>query len=128
MQNSSAVPVVFLIDDNLEFAYLIERYCAASGCKMQHFMTTAETLGHFQQSLPNVLLLNMMLTSGNSQRFIMALKHDKQLMHIPVIAFSSLRDENRAKSEGTDYFLLKPIMYNDFLTALQATGVLPQAA
>ena len=95
---------------------------------MRHFMTAAETLGQFQQNLPNVLLLNMMLTSDDSQWLIAAIKHDKKFKYVPVIAFSSLRDENRTSSEGTDYFLLKPIMYNDFLAALQATGVLPQAA
>jgi CheY-like chemotaxis protein len=128
MQASSAAPVVFLVDDNLEFAYLIERYCAASGCLMRHFMTTAETLGQLQQNLPNVLLLNLMLTSDDSQSLIAAIKHDQKFKHVPVIAFSSLRDENRARSEGTDYFLLKPIMYNDFLAALRAAGVLHQAA
>jgi two-component system OmpR family response regulator len=128
METTMEIPVVYLVDDNLEFAYLIERYCAACGCQMRHFISIAEALGQLEKNLPQALLLNLMLSSGDGQEFVQTMKHDKNFKHIPVIVFSSLRGENHAGNESTDYFLMKPIMYTDFLAALRATGVLHQAA
>jgi len=50
-------------------------------------------------------------------------KSGETYKQIPLIVFSAIRDEAHARNEGADYCLWKPIMYDDFLSALEALGV-----
>lgn len=128
MLNAEESPFVFLVDDNPEFAYLIDRYCESCGCQVRHFLTTREALAQLEQNPPKAILFNMMLPSDDSQELIQTVRNNKNFKPVPVVMFSSIQDETRARSEGADYFLWKPIMYADFLLALQATGVLHSTA
>jgi CheY-like chemotaxis protein len=117
------IPLILLIDNSLDFAYLIDRYGAKSGCRIDHATTIEGALAKIKHNPPEALLLNLMLPSNSGWQLLQSAKCDESLKRIPIIGFSSIRDEARARVEGADYYLWKPIMYDDFLSALEAVGV-----
>jgi CheY-like chemotaxis protein len=117
-------PTILLIDNSLDFAYLIDRYGAEGGYRIDHAATFEEALTYLEQNSPQALLLNLLLPANAGWDFLERVKSDESLKGFPVIVFSSIRDEERALSAGANGCLWKPIMYADFQAALLDVGVL----
>lgn len=117
------MPLILLIDDNSEFAYLIDRYGAASGCQIEHVTTVDEALILLRDHPSDAFLLNLLLPSEDSWRFLQLVKGDEILKNIPGIVFSAIRDDERAMTAGAKFCLWKPIMFSDFIAALTAIGL-----
>jgi CheY-like chemotaxis protein len=118
-----AMPLILLIDDDSEFAYLIDRYGAESGCQIEHVTTVDEALNLLRIHPSDAFLLNLLLPSEDSWRFLQLIKKDGILKNIPGIVFSAIRDEERAMTAGANFCLWKPIMFSDFVAALTAVGL-----
>jgi two-component system, chemotaxis family, chemotaxis protein CheY len=121
-------PTILLIDNSLEFTYLIDRYGAEGGCRIDHAATIEEAWSYLEQNSPQALLLNLLLPVNAGWCFLESVKGDESFKGIPVIVFSSIRDEERARSAGANSCLWKPIMYADFQAALWDVGVLRSPA
>ena len=117
-------PIILLIDNSLDFAYLIDRYGAEGGYRIDHATTVEEALTYLDQNSPQALLLNLLLPENAGWYLLERVKSDEALKGIPVIVFSSIRDEERARSAGANGCLWKPIMYADFQAVLFDVGVL----
>jgi CheY-like chemotaxis protein len=115
-------PTLLLIDNNAEFAYLIDRYTKTSGWKMawaQALSTAQETLaaGCGPQGV-NLVLLNVLIQPDTGWQFLSTLKSHPHYRKIPVAVYSSVPDEARAEREGADFYLWQPILYPDFARLL----------
>lgn len=111
-------PTLLLVDNNPEFAYLIERYAETSGWKM----VWAKAVNAAEESLTaqaiDLILLNVNLPPAAGWDFLRALKTDPGRQNIPVAVYSSVPDEAQAEKEGADFYLWQPILYPDFARVL----------
>jgi CheY-like chemotaxis protein len=116
-------PTILLIDNSDDFAYLIDRYGIEGGYRVDHAATIAEAWLYLDQKSPQAIMLNLLLPDQAGWEFLEQFKSEDCRQLMPVIVFSSIRDEARARLAGADSCLWKPIMYADFQSALFSVGV-----
>ena len=58
---------------------------------------------------PRVVILEMLLPGRDGIQTCRALKEDPQTAHIPILFFTYLNAEARARQAGAEAFLLKPV-------------------
>ena len=117
-------PIILLVDNDPEFAYLIERYCGMIHWQMARADSIDEAMQHLRQHQPAMILLNLLLPPEGGWRVLRAIKASPLGAAVPVTAYSSIPDEERALSEGADYCLWKPVMFEEFVAALEAAGLI----
>jgi CheY-like chemotaxis protein len=116
---------ILLVDNDPEFAYLIERYCGMINWQMVRASSGDEALAQLRQRRPAMIMLNLLLLPPEGGwRALRAIKASPFGATIPVTVFSSIPDEERALSEGADYCLWKPVMFEEFVAALEAAGLI----
>ena len=118
-------PIVLLISGDPRFIYLIERYGRSSGCRVVGANTEEEALTQIHHERPTLILLDVYLPPLDCWHIFAALKADRATHDIPAAVCSAITEEARAWEEGADYWLAQPVLYEDFLTVLAATGTLP---
>ncbi len=121
-----SVPKIMLVEDDPQFVYLIQRYAHRSGCQIIHVDSISEAVPLAQKELPHLILLDLGLNGmddwrSQSWRFLQALKADPVTGKIPVFVCSASEVATRGWEEYADGCLLKPVMYEDFMTALATT-------
>ncbi len=110
---------VLLIEDDPQFVYLIQRYADTSGCLLLHASSFDQALALARQERPNLILLELASPNANSSQILHALKADPFTCRIPVFLCSTNEAILAESEEQADGCLLKPVMYQDFVTALQ---------
>ena len=120
-----SLPKVILIEDDPQFVYLIQRYARSSGCQLIHVDLISQAVSLAQKELPNLILLDLALNGTSGWQVLQALKADPVTSKIPVFICSASEVATRGWEEYADGCLLKPVMYEDFLTALAATSYHP---
>ena len=72
-----------------------------------------------RSQLPELILLDMVMPDMDGLALCQALKADEATQHIPVAVCSWLDDEECELAAGATFYLKKPILYADFLAALE---------
>lgn len=119
---SSESTLVLLVEDDPQFAYLIQRYAQSSGCEFIWVNSTSEAASQIQQALPDLILLDLALSGTDDWQALQALKANPVTCKIPVFVCSSSEVAAQGWEEYAEGCLLKPIMYEDFVAALAATS------
>ena len=112
--------LILLLDNDSEFAYLIERYCETIGWKVTRANNLPEAFVQIQKQKPAMILLDLLLPPYGGWEALRALKQSLEAGNIPVTVYSSIQEEERAWGEGADFCLWKPVMYEEFLATLEA--------
>lgn len=115
--------LILLVDNDPDFAYLIERYSAAIDWEVARASSVEEALEVIRKQKPAIILLNLLLPPYGGWSTLRALKSSGETAFIPVTVYSSVPDEERAWGEGADFCLWKPVMYEEFLATLEAAGL-----
>jgi CheY-like chemotaxis protein len=110
----NAPPTILLVDNNAEFAYLIERYCESAGWKVVWAQTAKRAINLLETSQPHLIVLNLLIPPEGGWNFLNTCKTGAHTREIPVAAYSALPDEARARNESVDFYLWQPIHYQDF--------------
>jgi CheY-like chemotaxis protein len=123
----STQPSLLLIANHPQFTYLLERYGERSGCRFSSADSIDKAVEQMRRDRPAIVLLHLNLTgwSHDGWPILHHLKQHCATHDIPIAIISAIVDEARARAEGAAYWLWQPVMYDDFLSALVATGVLP---
>ena len=111
---AETAPILQLVDNNPEFAYLIERYIQPTGWTMNWTASLHGAEEQLQLCPPNIILLNLLIPTEGAWNFLRRLKTDPETQNIPVAVYSSVPDEARAQLAGADYYLWHPILFEDF--------------
>ena len=114
-------PRVMLVEDDPQFAYLIQRYARSSGCQLIHVDSIGRAVSQAQKEFPDLILLDLALNGTDGWQVLQALKADPVTSTIPVFVCSASEVATRGWEEYADGCLLKPVMYEDFMAALAAT-------
>ncbi len=118
----SESPKILLVEDDPQFAYLIQRYAQSSGCEFIWVGSTSEAVSQIQQALPDLILLDLALNGTDGWQVLRALKANLVTGRIPVFVCSSSEVAAQGWEEYAEGCLLKPIMYEDFVAALAAAS------
>jgi diguanylate cyclase (GGDEF)-like protein len=115
-------PLVYLLDDNEDFAASLSLQLQSFGFQVSYFSTITAFQRAVTEKLPNVVIVDIVLSEGDlaGTRFIQQLKAEMDF-DVPVIVFSVRSDfEARldaVKAGATDY-LVKPIEIDNLVSSL----------
>jgi DNA-binding response OmpR family regulator len=100
---------ILLIEDSKFQRVANERALVRAGYLVIHASDGAEGLRAARESIPDLIMLDMMLPKVSGLDVLRALKGDVLVKHIPVIVVSGLGQANEAKltSEGAAAFVMK---------------------
>lgn len=105
-------PLVLLVDDNEGNRDLIALYLEGLPVRCTVASDGQGALESIAQSRPDLVLLDVMMPKMSGFEVCRAIKSDEALRDIPVVmvtALDSVVDQDRAKSEGADGYMVKPI-------------------
>lgn len=127
-----ADPTVMLIDDDQQFIYLMQRYAQVGGFAFTSVSSIDEVddmIGAARQQQPTIIFLAVSGHFYSRCAALRALHADVATRTIPIVLFSAIEIDPLQCDEVADVFLLKPIMYDDFVQALASVGVsMPERA
>lgn len=72
-------------------------------------------------TLPDFIFLDLNMPCLNGKQYLVQVKKDPRLMHIPVIIYSTTRrdeDVEETKRLGASYFLTKPILFSEICRSI----------
>lgn len=114
---------VLLVEDDPAFIYLIRRYADKGGCELVSTSRGEEAVEMAREKQPDMVLLDIMLPGMDGWQVLRALRDDPATQDIPVVLCSALSEEARSIEEGADGYLRKPVLYQDFIGALEDMGI-----
>ncbi len=111
---------VLLVERDPQFIYLIQRYANTSGCQLIIADSVSAALEMAGQEHPDLILLDVSVQGTDCWPSVQALKTDPATRAIRVYICSSSEVSTRGWEEYADGCLLKPVMYEDFASAVTA--------
>lgn len=119
----SQVWKILIADDNVQNLELVEAYLSDLDCAITTAMDGEETLRKVRDSIPDLLLLDIMMPKVSGFEVCKQLKGDPRTKDIPILMITSLQetaDIERGVEAGTDDFLSKPIHKQILLKRVQS--------
>ncbi|HTI85008.1 MAG TPA: ATP-binding protein [Alphaproteobacteria bacterium] len=111
---------VLALEDNAADAFSIERALAHSRYQAIPARDIAEARRVLERVTPSAILLDVMLATEESWRFLIEMKHNDKTHGIPIIVVSTTDEERKARSFGADDYISKPADPGRLIRALDA--------
>jgi signal transduction histidine kinase/DNA-binding response OmpR family regulator/putative methionine-R-sulfoxide reductase with GAF domain len=111
--------IILAIEGEWQVLYLYDRYLSEHGYSVVPVSVASEAMRHARELQPYAILLDVMLPGGSGWKILEDLKQNPNTRHIPVIVCSLFEDRQRAFGLGACDYLLKPILEEDLIQALQ---------
>ena len=102
---------ILLIDDDTELTSLLKEVLSFEGFDVTEANDGEAGLAAINSEI-DLILLDVMMPKMSGFEVCRAIKSDESLREIPVVmvtALDSVVDQDRAKSEGADGYMVKPI-------------------
>jgi DNA-binding response OmpR family regulator len=115
------VPIVLLISNDPAFIYLIERYGQQSACQVITMQTIDLACQLIESAQSTLVVLYAMSPDPGGWDAVRVLKAETAKNSVPFVVCGTVTDEADVWETGADYFLSKPVMYDDFRAALNKT-------
>jgi DNA-binding response OmpR family regulator len=117
------VPLILVVDDDpgildaLRFLFEEEGYRVLTNEKGDH----AESLRDENGGLPDLIVLDVLLSGKDGRLICQKLKRQRETRHIPIVMISAHPDAERSTMEvGADAFIAKPFAIDDLLATVAA--------
>jgi signal transduction histidine kinase/DNA-binding response OmpR family regulator len=117
--DAGSLPVLVL-EDQVEMMMMYRSYLKNTGFQLIPASTIREAQEVLERIRPKAIILDLMLRSEDSWKFLAALKQDDHTRDIPVMIASTIEDQAKAFHLGADEYLLKPLERTPLLARLQA--------
>lgn len=111
----SRVSTVLIIDDDADIHDLMARILSREGFQTLSGFNGPEGLAMAKSSLPDVIVLDVMMPGMDGWRVLEELKRDARLAAVPVIMLTMFDDEHEAQQRGAYMHLGKPIRREQLL-------------
>jgi len=115
---STGNKVILSIDDDPQVIGLYERYLHTQGYEIIPLTDPSHALERVKQLKPFAVTLDVMMPGINGWEVLESLKSDPDTRDIPVIICSIIEDLERGFNLGATDYLVKPILEDDFVGAL----------
>lgn len=96
------------------------------GAEALDYLRCAGEFGERPQGNPAVVLLDLKLPKIDGLQVLEQIKSDPDLQAIPVVILTSSREEKdllRSYKTGVNAYVVKPVSFKEFITAIQDLGV-----
>jgi len=111
---------IHLVEDNEDIRYIVEFFLSDCDYEVQVSASVKDFVKSFDQQLPDLYLLDVMLPDGNGLEICRYIKNNDQTKHIPVIIMSAHSNEDEVKKESdADAFINKPFDLNDLASCIK---------
>jgi GAF domain-containing protein/DNA-binding response OmpR family regulator len=110
--------VILAVDDDAQVIGLYERYLHPQGYQVIALTDPTQTIERANQLKPYAITLDIMMPGKDGWSVLQELKNNPDTRDIPVIVCSILEEEERGFSLGASDYLVKPILEEDLLKAL----------
>ena len=113
---------ILIADDNPQILELLEAYLQPLDVTVSTATNGQEVLSAVEESLPDLILLDIMMPRMSGFEVCRTLKDDPRYRDIPIVMVTALNetaDMERARECGTDDFLSKPVNKIELLTRVQ---------
>jgi CheY-like chemotaxis protein len=118
------VPVsIMIIGEDSHFGYLMRSYVRRSAHKILYSHPETGVLDIIQNERPSAIILDVDLHAAGGWTLLRSLKSNTETCHIPVVICSWADEKERGILEGASVYLRMPILYGDFLEALNMIGL-----
>ena len=110
MENKT--PIIFIVDDQLTVRETLRGFLHRDGYELHQFDNGQAALSAMETTLPDVILLDVMMPGLNGYQVCRKVKGTPKWEHIPIILITALddkRDLAEGLSAGADDFLTKPV-------------------
>ena len=121
------LPKVLLVEDDPGFLYLIRRYAETAGCELFAAADFQKALALAETERPTLVLVSDR-PGVTGQELVRDLAANPATRHIPIFLCSTSDSAPSTWREAATGFLLKPVMYEDFLNILAEAGRAVQPA
>jgi GAF domain-containing protein/CheY-like chemotaxis protein len=111
--------VVLCVDDDEGVIMLFRRYLSKRGYKVIGITDSTAVVEYAQRTQPFAITLDVMMPEKDGWQVIRELKSDPGTQHIPVIVCSIVADQHHGISLGASDYLVKPIMEEELVAALE---------
>jgi CheY-like chemotaxis protein len=109
---------ILCIDDDPQVISLYERYLQPQGYKVIPVANAANARDTAKRIKPYAITLDIMMPDVNGWTVLEQLKNDTETRNIPVIICSIVEEEEKGFSIGAADYLVKPILEEDLVLAL----------
>ena len=110
---------ILVVDDDTDILDLLQAILDYEGY-LVHTSPSGSIFQHIQRSLPDLILLDVLLSEKDGRVLCRQLKWNALTHHIPVILFSAHVKREHALSESqADDFLAKPFEMQELLEVVQ---------
>jgi GAF domain-containing protein/DNA-binding response OmpR family regulator len=110
--------VILAIDDDKQVISLYERYLQPQGYQVVSLLEPARALERVKQLKPFAVTLDIMMPNIDGWQVLDSLKSDPETRDTPIIVCSILDDFEKGFSLGAADYLVKPILEDDLVNAL----------
>ncbi len=111
--------VVLAIDDDPKIIQLYGRYLASKGYHLVAVTDPKEAVQQAKTQNPYAITLDVMMPDQDGWQIMKELKANPDTQHIPVIFCTIVEEQARGYSLGAADYLLKPILEDDLIEALE---------
>ena len=110
--------IILAVDDDPQVISLYERYLQPQGYQVISITDPTKAKERARQLNPYAITLDIMMPGYDGWSVLADLKSDPDTREIPVVICSIIEDQERGFSLGAADYLLKPILEEDLLGAL----------
>ncbi len=111
--------LILCVDDDQGVITLFRRYLNKQGYQVVGLSDSSIVLEEAKRLKPQAITLDVMMPGKDGWQVIRELKEDPETQQIPVIMCSIVGDKGQGLSLGAADYLVKPILEQDLLLALQ---------
>ncbi len=117
--SESGQKIILCVDDDNGVIMLFRRYLSKQGYQVIGHTDSTTVLEKAQQIRPFAITLDVMMPEKDGWQVIQELKSSPDTKDIPVIMCSIVADQDHGVSLGASDYLVKPIIENDLVSALE---------
>jgi len=111
--------LILSIDDDIHVIELFERYLNPQGYKVIPLTDPSQALERVKQLKPLAVTLDVMMPGVDGWKVLDILKGDSETRDVPVIICSIVEDPEKANKLGASDYLVKPILEDDLISAVE---------
>lgn len=110
---------VFILDDNPHILEAIQLILESEGYGVKATAKADEIMRQVKGYMPDIILLDLLLSGKNGQEVAQQLREDKLTTKIPIVFISAHPSaEKAAKQSGADAFIAKPFDIDELLSVI----------
>jgi CheY-like chemotaxis protein len=114
---------IMVVGGDSHFAYLIRRYILMSSHQIILVSLADDIPALATSEKPSAIILEVNLSDTTGWEALRMVKKNPDTCSIPVLLCSWVDARQRSQDEGANGFLPMPMMYEDFVSALETIGI-----